>query len=311
MPFPVTSGPAFGSNSTSKAIPQIWAAKLVEKFYAATVYKDISNTDYEGSIKKFGDTVIIRTRATVTVQDYAKNPAGGLNYEQPESANVALDIDQGKYFALNHNLIEQIQSDINLMDEWSKDAAEQVGISIDQDILQSIYTNAAAENSGATAGVGSSNIDLGTAAAPLTLTTANVTTMLLRYNLVLDKQNVPNSNRYVVLPPEAIQLIKGSDLKDASLSGDSQSLLRNTNGLVGMIDRLKVYSSNNLRLDSGQYDVIFGHKCALTFAMQAMAPEELKNPNDFGDLYRELCVYGFEVIKPDSLGHSVIEASVV
>jgi hypothetical protein len=34
-----------GASNVSKFIPQIWSSKLVEKFYAATVFGDITNTD--------------------------------------------------------------------------------------------------------------------------------------------------------------------------------------------------------------------------------------------------------------------------
>ena len=29
-------------------IPEIWSGSLIEKFYKASVFSDISNTDYEG-----------------------------------------------------------------------------------------------------------------------------------------------------------------------------------------------------------------------------------------------------------------------
>jgi hypothetical protein len=32
----------------------------------------------------------------------------------------------------------------------------------------------------------------------------------------------------------------------------------------------------------------------------------LKNPTDFGDLIRSLMVYGFDVLKDEQLGHSVM-----
>lgn len=76
-------------------IPQIWSGKLVEKFYDATVFGDISNTDYEGEIKAMGDTVNIRTVPNITIQDYVKGQK--LATQTPESANVTLNINKGKY----------------------------------------------------------------------------------------------------------------------------------------------------------------------------------------------------------------------
>jgi len=37
--------PDYSSDSASKFIPALWAGKLVEKFYPATVFGEIANTD--------------------------------------------------------------------------------------------------------------------------------------------------------------------------------------------------------------------------------------------------------------------------
>lgn len=94
--FPVdASAKSYASDSVSKFIPAIWSRKLVVKFYDETVFTAIANTDYEGEIKAHGDEVIIRTVPNITINNYVKG--AGLTYENPESANVKLTIDQGKY----------------------------------------------------------------------------------------------------------------------------------------------------------------------------------------------------------------------
>lgn len=177
-------------------------------------------------------------------------------------------------------------------------------IKVDNNILGSIFANAAAANAGATAGAISGDINLGNSTTPLALTKSNIVDAIVDYGTILDEQNRPDSDRFVVLPAKACARIKTSELKDASLTGDGKSTLRN--GKVGMIDRFTIYSSNNMNVTSGKYDVVFGHKSALTFAGQINSMETLKNPNDFGDLARSLFIYGFDVIDPASLGHSVI-----
>ena len=299
MAYPVH---ASAQSLSGTFIPEIWSTKLLTKFYMNTVWKEIANTDYEGEIQSFGDKINIRTRPNITIRDYVKG--AGLTYEDPTSPNVELLIDQGKYFAFNLYDVDKRQSDIKLMNEWGDDGSEQMKIAVDGDILGSIYADAAAENSGATAGKISGDIDLGTAAAPLTLTKNNIVDQIVDYGVVLDEQDRPESDRYVVLPAKACARIKTSELKDASLTGDGKSTLRN--GKIGMIDRFTIYSSNNLSVTNGAYDIIFGHKSALTFAGQITQMETLKNPNDFGDLARSLSVYGREVVDPASLGHSVI-----
>lgn len=300
--FPVSGVPSLASDSTSKFIPAIWSKKLVVKFYAATVFTDIANTDYEGEIQAYGDEVIIRQVPDITVNNYVKG--AGLTYENPEKANTSLVIDQGKYFAFNLWDIDKYQSDLNLMNDWATDGSEQMKIAVDTDVLAAIPSDAHGSNAGATAGAISGDIDLGVAATPVTWDKTTALDLLVDYGTVLDEQNVPENNRWVILPAKACGMIKKSDLKDASLAGDGTSILRN--GRVGMIDRFTIYMSNNLNVAGGEYDVIFGQKTALTFASQITEMEDLPNPDDFGRLVRSLNVYGFEVVKPEALGHSVI-----
>jgi len=307
MGYPVNAGAAnyssTGANNNSKFIPQIWSSKLVEKFYDATVFGEIANTDYEGEIKSHGDEVVIRTTPDITIHDYVKGI--DLDYEEPESPEVSLKIDQGKYFAFKLSKIDERQSDLKLMDDWANDGGEQMKIKVDTSILAAIPSDAAAANAGATAGRKSGDINLGTNAAPLVVNKTNVLDVIVDYATVLDEQSVPDSNRWLVLPPRICGLIKKSDLRDASISGDSSnSTLRN--GRVGMIDRFTIYNSNNVNVAAGKHDIVFGHKSALTFASQIEYMEKIKNPNDFGDLARSLLVYGFEVVKDEAMGHSVL-----
>lgn len=303
--FPTNTGGGVPSLSGT-FIPEIWSTKLLDKFYDACIYSEIANTDYEGEIQKHGDTVKIRTTADITINDYVKGTP--LVYQNPESPLIDLLIDQGHYFAFNAYDVDKTQSDINLMNSWSGDGSEKIKIRVDTNILGSVYTDAAALNAGIAAGRKSQNINLGTTAAPVAVTKTNIIDTLVNYSTVMDEQNLPEANRFVVLSPAACARIKTSELKDASLTGDGQSTLRN--GKVGMIDRMTVYCSNNLAVDTGgKLNVIFGHKSALTFAAQITNMETLKNPSDFGDLIRSMMVYGFKVVKPESMGHSVITIS--
>ncbi len=308
MGYPVEAGAAnyssTGANAGSNFIPQVWSSKLVEKFYASTVFGEIANTDYEGEIKSYGDEVVIRTVPSITVTNYVKGK--GLNYQQPESPSVSLKIDQGKTFSFKLFDIDKKQSDINLMDEWAGDGAEQMKSGpngVDKDILSAIPSDADAANAGNTAGAVSGVINLGSTATPLAVTKENIVDVLVDYGTILDEQNVPDANRWVVLPARMCALIKKSELKDASITGDNVSIVRN--GRVGMIDRFTIYNSNNVNATAGKHDVVFGHKSALTFAGQIETMETLKDPDDFGDLARSLFVFGFETIKKEALGHSV------
>jgi hypothetical protein len=280
------------------------AGKLQIKFYKATVLTAISNTDYEGDIKDSGDTVIIRTIPTLTINDYVKGQK--LSYERPESTPLELLIDKGKYFSFVCDDIDKKQADIRLMNIWSDDAAEQMKITVDAQVLQgATYGTAgtfpgAATNAGLTAGAISSSFNMGTAAAPVQITKANILEYIIDAMTILDEQNVPESGRWMVIPSWMANLIKKSDLKDASLTGDATSVLRN--GRIGIIDRATLYLSNNLYSASSNYWIPFGTTHGITFASQMVKMESLRAESTFGDLVRGLNVYGYKVIKPEALG---------
>jgi len=302
----VTRSPGYvdiSSTSTGKFIPQIWSGKLVEKFYDATVFGEIANTDYEGEIKNQGDTVHIRTTPTLTIRDY--QIGGSLNYENPTNPAVELQIDKGKYFAFQVDDVDEYQADIDIMDDWAGDGGEQMKIAVDTEILAYVPTGISASNAGVAAGVKSGSYNLGAAGAWVSLTKANILDYIVDLGSVLDEQNVPESGRWLVLPAWACGMIKKSDLKDASLAGDGQSIVRN--GRVGLIDRFMIYLSNNLdvTLDGGTNvtNIIAGHKVGLTFAAQMTKMETLPNPNSFGQLVRGLNIYGRKVVEGKYLSH--------
>ncbi|WP_158657914.1 hypothetical protein [Agarilytica rhodophyticola] len=225
-----------------------------------------------------------------------------MTYTQPDSPSVELNIDKGQGFAVKHFKIDEVQSDINMLDEFVEDANEQVKIAVDREFLASVPAQADAANSGASAGRISNN-NLGTAVAPLAVTQNSILEFISKCGVVCGEQNLPKENCWMVLPEIALGLIKNSDLKDASLSGDGKSTIR-TN-LHGKVDRFNIIGSNLLNVSGDAFDVIFGHKSAITFAGQIEEFEVMPDPNDFGKLARGLFVYGYEVIKPDAMGHAV------
>lgn len=300
MGVQVTSGhPSYSGTF----VPEVWSGKLVVKFYATTVLTEISNTDYEGEIKNQGDKVKIRQTPDGTILNYKIGQQ--INYATLSAINVELDIDKAKLFAFMIDDVYQHQTDLRLMEDWAEEHAEKMKISIDTDVLAAVPATAHALNAGNTAGKISGDIQLGVAATPFVLTSFNIIRYLISIGTVFDEQNVPEMNRNVVLPAWACAMIKDSELKDASLSGDQTSIIRN--GRIGMIDRLTVYNSNLLNVTAGETDILATHVSGLTFASQMVKVDYLdKLENTFGSAIRGLNVFGFKTIKPEAIVHGVI-----
>jgi len=185
-------------------------------------------------------------------------------------------------------------------------------IKIDQRVLTDILPDIVATNKGATAGEQSASFNLGTTGSPLQVTssgaggTKSVVDLIVDLGTVLDEANCPEQNRFMVVPAKFAGLIKKSELKDASLTGDGTSIVRN--GRLGMIDRFTVYVSHNLKVDSGgKYNLIAGHKMGFTFASQMTNMETIRSESTFGNIVRGLQVYGYKVVKGEALAQSVIQ----
>ena len=311
--------PQYSTASTTKFIPEIWSGKLQAKFYKSTVLSEITNNDWEGEIKGQGDKVYIRSIPTITVRSYVKGQ--NLTNEVPVSTPLELNIDQGQYFSVVLDDVDAVQADVKLMDMFTNDATEQMKIVIDTDVLNGVKAGAATANKGATAGVISTNINLGATGATRAISKTNVLDLILDMGQVLDEQDVPETGRWLVIPSWMAAMIKNSDLKQAYLTGDSQSPLRN--GKLGMIDRFTLYVSNSLpnAIDLGSdgasggtggaadvraWNILAGTRDAISFASQMNNVESIRAQSTFGNIVRGLNVYGYKVTKPEALVNALV-----
>lgn len=294
------SAPGFRDigSATMQYIPVIFSGKLLTKFYAASTLAAVSNTEYEGEIKKYGDTVKIRETPDITIRDYTKGQV--LSNEQPEASSQELLIDKGKYWSFVTDDVDDAQTDIkDYVGRWTSDASKQMVITVEREVWADVGDDAHADNLGATAGAISGGYNLGTTGVPLVITRSNIVERIVDWGAVLDEQNIPSDSRFLIIPVWMSALLKTSDLKQAYLTGDSTSPIRN--GLIGSVDRFNIYVSNLLNIPS-YTEVLFGHTKALTFATQITKTKMQDNPDGFGSLYRGLQVYGYKVILPEAFG---------
>ena len=316
------TGAFAGVNVSGSFIQTLWSAKLNQKFYKSTVFGEIANTSYEGEISGLGDKVVINNRPDITISDYQVGTS--LSYQVPAPSTVELPIDRAKYFAFQVNDVVEHQSQPKLMDMFSDDAAMQMKIAIDTSVLlgtatkQGIWNDVPAANQGATAGAISGGYNLGTATAPVILTANNVLATLTALAGVLDEQNIPETERWLLIDPLTRQILMQSNLAQAQFMGDDKSMVRN--GKIGMIDRFTVYVTNNLPKAAATQDyfgaaaagtakrrlIMAGHKSAVTFASQMTKMETVRIPSDFGDYIRGLNVYGYKTIIPTGLASALV-----
>jgi hypothetical protein len=326
--FPVNSPFNTNPDYSGSFIPTLWSGKLLAKFYQNTMLSEIMNTDYEGELKNKGDTIRIRTAPSITINDYS-GAGSTLTTETPTPIFQDMQIDKAKYFSVQTNDVLAQQSDMDLMNMFTEDAAKQLKIAIEDEVFFNAFVTEGpdADNEGTTAGEISAAYNLGSKTAPIDEGTAsNVLDCILRMSSVLDEQNVPEDGRWLIISPRERNLLMQSNLAQAYFTGDQSSVIRT--GKIGMLDRFTVYVSNLLpkgttdkamvaglsgvasgATDSGakpRRAMVAGTNHACSFAMTISKTEPLRNQTDFGDIVRGLAVYGRKVVKPEALAVALV-----
>ena len=306
-----TAGDVGDANGYNRYIPMLYAKKVLFDFYRSTVFKEITNTDYEGQFKSMGDSIQIRVAPnTGDPTAYLKGTA--IDYDTPAANAKNMVIDKAFYQAFHVDDVDKVQMDVGLMDMYVQDAAERMQIYTDYVVLtgmaNAVDTDVALGssgflNGGAVAGKisGSYNLGVDTLAGAISVDRTNALDKLVDISSALSENNINQSDRWVVIPEWYANRLKLSDLKAADFSGDSSGLVRT--GLIGSINGLKIYVSNNTGGADGTNAkaVVAGVKLATSFALQMSQVDSLTAEGTFGQKWRTLWVWGMKVVRPEGL----------
>lgn len=268
-------------------IPELWNARLLYALEKAHVATNLVNRNYEGEISNHGDTVHINTIGAITVKSYTKN----TDIDAPETLTTidqTLVIDQAKYFNFQVDDVDKVQAAGELVDTAMGRAAYALADVSDAYLLGVIAAGAAAGNT------------IGSAAAPIALTASNVYENIVKLKTKLDKANVPNTGRTIVVPPDVHSLLLLDDRFAKSTATAGQEAL--INGLVGRIAGFDVYMSNNVKTGTGTdtgktpyFEITAQITDATTYAEQIIKTEAYRMESRFADAVKGLHVYGAKV----------------
>jgi len=254
-------------------------------FKENTILEQVTNTDYQGEIMDKGSKVIVRKSPEVSVSDYA---GGELSYGLLGESTSELVIDRAKVYSFYDEDVHAQQRDVkNFISEATKNAADNMRIAVEKDVFGSVYADATTQ------------INNGTPDTPIALAKDTVIDLIVDTNVKFDELDVPRDGRFLVLPAWACGMIRKSDIKDASITGDGTGAIRN--GMVGDVDGTKIFSSNCLTTADGGVHALAGTSHAISFASQFVKNEKIRLEKRFGDAYRGLKVYGFKTLQPDAL----------
>ena len=265
-------------------IPKLWSARLLNALDKSHVFANVVNRDYEGEIKKMGDTVHINTIGAVTIGTYTQNTDFSSGPETLATTDQTLTIDQAKYFNFQVDDIDKAQAAGDIMDKAMTRAAYGLADASDK-YIAGILAGAA----------DTSNLVSSSAVA---LTASNVYENVVKMRTILDKANVPTAGRWLVIPPEMYALILLDDRFVKTGGEMAEGILRT--GLVAQAAGFDIYLSNNCVSanvsEKLTYTITGGVDSAATYAEQIVSTEAYRPEKRFADAVKGLHVYGAKVV---------------
>ena len=272
-------------------IPELWNARLLNALDKAHVFAGLVNRDYEGEIKKQGDTVHINTIGEVTIGTYTKDTDFSSGPQALTATDSTLVINQAKYFNFAVDDIDTAQAAGDIMDKAMQRAAYGLADAADKylaDQLAAAITTANGNQVGTTA---------------VALTKENVYENIVKMKTILDKANVPTTGRWLVVPPEMVALILQDDRFVKTGGTKAEDTL--ANGWVARAVGFDIYESNNCNSANASstttYTVTAGDEGACTYAEQISDTEAYRPEKRFADAVKGLHLYGAKVVDPKRL----------
>jgi len=347
MAFPKATG--YQNLPNGNFSPVIYSKQVQLAFRKSSVVEDITNSDYFGEIANMGDSVKIIKEPEVSVQAY--NRGTQITAQDLDDEDFTLVVDQANYYAFKIDDIEAAHSHVNFMSLASDRAAYRLRDQYDQDVLGYLagYEQSAKHGTPDTARTtlpGSKAVstagadelltsmklfkeDFGNITSPGTgnsiplaprlpgqdarsTTTATPFQVVARMSRLLDQQFVDTSDRWLVVDPVFLEVLKDEDsrLLNSDFGGSGLQ-----NGLVlNNLHGFKVYVSNNLPQvgtgsattgasnQSSNFGVLVaGHGSAVATAQQVSKTESYRDPDSFADIVRGMHLYGRKILRPEAI----------
>jgi len=267
-------------------IPQIWSSRLLKHLDMNLVFKSLVNTDYEGEIKNFGDTVRVNQIGPIGVNDWVKNRA--IDVQDLDSTQAVLTIDQARYFAFQVYDVDAAQANVNLMDAAMERAAYSLAKDIDT-FIAGKYKEAGIK------------LDNGYTVVSGEASTGEITAydLIVEISSKFDEKNVPDSGRWLVIPPWFHAMLLKSDEYKMAVENYK------TTGVIPRVAGIQILKSNNLQTKTESntlyHYLMGGTNMAISFAMQVQTTEAIRSSTNFADVVRGLVLYGAKVFYPEAL----------
>ena len=295
-----------GSNTVTKAtsgafIPELWSDEVLAAYKKSLVLANlVQKMPMTG---KKGDTMHI-PKPTRGVAN-AKTAADTVTIQQTANEELVITINNHFEYSRLIEDITEVQAFDSLRRFYTEDAGYALGLKVDNDLFElgkalgngtgSSWVHSGSFQFNTTTGAAEAYDGLGGAADVGAFNDNGFRDLIQK----LDDENVPMDNRCLVIPPSAVNEIRGIDRYNSSDFVDGRSI---STGKIGTLYGIDVYVSSNAPvMETGVKGGILMHRDAMVLCEQMAVRSQTQYKQEFlATLYTADTLYGLDVYRPEA-----------
>ena len=264
----------------SNFVPSVWAEKIERSLEKSLVFAEDCNRQYEGDVKKAGDTVRILAVGKPTITTTTDGEILLSAAENVEDTSVTMNIKQIAYYNYKVDDIDKRQAVGSVMDALSLETTEELGNVVDKYIASFAKDRLAVKDSSTALQVTKDNV-LGRIDSAL--------------QKLYENDVSPLTDIVITVSPRFYMLLKQAY---TALDTDNTKILEN--GRVGKYGNITVKMSNNVaRENNGSEDLIMLRtKRAIAFVNPLIHSEAYRPENGFSDAVKGFILYDAKIVRP-------------
>lgn len=281
-------------------IPELWSDEVLAAYKNSLVLANlVQKMPMTG---KKGDTMHIPKPSRGTAS--AKDAADTVTIQQTSNDELAITINKHFEYSRFIEDITEVQAFDSLRRFYTDDAGYALGLKVDNDLFSlgkslgdgdgSSWVHSGAYQFNATSGAAEA-YDADGVADVGAFNDKGFRDLIQK----LDDNNVPMDSRVLVIPPSAVNEIRGIDRYNSSDFVDGRGV---QNGQIGTLYGIDVFVSTNAPvMETGVKAGILMHKDAFVFCEQMAIRSQTQYKQEFlATLYTADTIYGLEVYRPEA-----------
>ncbi|GAA0780025.1 hypothetical protein GCM10008908_39420 [Clostridium subterminale] len=254
--------------------PTLWEDSIMENFHDSSFVGIITTPPVE----KKGEKVVFNRIAPGAWKQYTTGQK--IEWSAVATTKVEMTFPNQKYYAFMIDDCDAVQTKNDVLNSVTKEQSGVLGEEVDQEVIGFIVNNISPENT------------IGAVGTEELVNKSNAYEFLVDLNTMANKNKVPLTDRYFIIPPDYLALLA----KDERFTNE-YTVLEN-----GIVEGATINGTTLIcKADNPLNQVILTHKSGTGYAMQLSGDAEAVRLQDyFGDGVRGIVKYGYTELRNES-----------